>query len=199
MATFALFGTSADPPTVGHQEILLALAARYDRVLVWAVENPFKQGQTSLNDRQQMLGLLVRAVNAAGSSVEWRPDLSRRFTVDSVQRVRQQWPEAELVVVIGSDIVPSLLHWHCVDRLFSLASFLVVPRPGSPVEESELLVCRARGARIVMADFRGLPVSSSAVRAGSGTDAVPQEVWEYIWAHQLYGVNHEQAAAQRAG
>lgn len=31
----ALFGTSADPPTIGHQGILQWLSGRYDVVVVW--------------------------------------------------------------------------------------------------------------------------------------------------------------------
>ncbi|NET52841.1 MAG: nicotinic acid mononucleotide adenylyltransferase, partial [Merismopedia sp. SIO2A8] len=35
MTTLALFGTSADPPTAGHQQILRWLSYQYDHVIVW--------------------------------------------------------------------------------------------------------------------------------------------------------------------
>lgn len=43
MTRVALFGTSADPPTVGHQAILRWLSEHYDQVAVWAADNPFKK------------------------------------------------------------------------------------------------------------------------------------------------------------
>ena len=38
----ALFGTSADPPTIAHQKIISWLGSQFDRVAVWAANNPFK-------------------------------------------------------------------------------------------------------------------------------------------------------------
>ncbi|MEY2856531.1 MAG: nicotinic acid mononucleotide adenyltransferase, partial [Cyanobacteriota bacterium] len=55
MKTIALFGTSADPPTIGHQTILQWLSQHYDRIVVWASDNPFKQHQTPLKFRSEML------------------------------------------------------------------------------------------------------------------------------------------------
>ena len=60
----ALFGTSADPPTAGHQEILQWLSERYDWVAVWAADNPFKSHQTALLHRAAMLQLLITNINA---------------------------------------------------------------------------------------------------------------------------------------
>ena len=55
MTQIALFGTSADPPTSGHQAILLWLSQRFDKVVVWASDNPFKTHQTLLEHRMAML------------------------------------------------------------------------------------------------------------------------------------------------
>ena len=59
----ALFGTSADPPTAGHQAILKWLSERYDWVAVWASDNPFKFHQTSLEHRGAMLRLLIEDID----------------------------------------------------------------------------------------------------------------------------------------
>lgn len=42
-AAIALLGTSADPPTRGHQVLLEGLLNRYDHVATWASDNPLKQ------------------------------------------------------------------------------------------------------------------------------------------------------------
>ena len=46
MTQIALFGTSADPPSIAHREILRWLCDRYDWVAVWASDNPMKPQQT---------------------------------------------------------------------------------------------------------------------------------------------------------
>ena len=38
----ALFGTSADPPTMGHRALLLGLRRLYPLVATWASDNPLK-------------------------------------------------------------------------------------------------------------------------------------------------------------
>ena len=50
----ALFGTSADPPTAGHQKILRWLSEGYDRVAVWAADNPFKCHQKYCTKSKQI-------------------------------------------------------------------------------------------------------------------------------------------------
>ena len=58
----ALFGTSADPPSIGHQQILQWLDRHYDRVLVWVSDNPFKTHQANLSDRLKMMELTIAAI-----------------------------------------------------------------------------------------------------------------------------------------
>ncbi|MGB2926426.1 MAG: adenylyltransferase/cytidyltransferase family protein, partial [Limnothrix sp.] len=60
MTQIALFGTSADPPTVGHQSILRWLSEHYDQVAVWAADNPFKEHGATLDQRSEMLELLIK-------------------------------------------------------------------------------------------------------------------------------------------
>ena len=55
----ALFGTSADPPTRGHQALLEQLLHRYDRVATWASDNPMKQHGAALSVRAMLLTALV--------------------------------------------------------------------------------------------------------------------------------------------
>ena len=79
----ALFGTSADPPTVGHQQILLGLATQFDRVVVWASDNPFKHHGASLNDRAGMLSLVVDEANAVLGSGNASGDLTHSYLTNS--------------------------------------------------------------------------------------------------------------------
>ena len=111
MIQIALFGTSADPPTLGHQAILEWLATQFDEVAVWAADNPFKVQQTPLGHRQAMLALLVEAINAKYSNVKLYPQLAHLRTLYSVQQAQVDFPSACLTLVVGSDLVNTLPTW----------------------------------------------------------------------------------------
>ena len=55
----ALLGTSADPPTRGHQVLLSGLTKRYARVATWASDNPMKRHAAPLVLRALLLKALV--------------------------------------------------------------------------------------------------------------------------------------------
>ena len=71
----ALFGTSADPPTRGHQALLEQLLHRYDRVATWASDNPMKQHGAALSVRAMLLKALVEQLNS--SNLDLAQDLNR--------------------------------------------------------------------------------------------------------------------------
>ncbi len=184
--TIALFGTSADPPTIGHSAILSWLSEHYDRVFVWAVDNPFKADQTPLCHRQKMLKVLLNTMVPLLPNVDWKPDLSDRYSLTSVQRVKKLCPEATLALVIGSDILASLSDWYAIDQLIKMVEFVVIQRPGVPPDSSQLDAFRARGGHIEIADFCGPEVSSSDFRLHHCEEILPPTVLDYVKAHGLY-------------
>ena len=62
-ATIALLGTSADPPTLGHQALLEGLLDHFQRVATWASDNPMKRHDASLDLRSELLKALVLAID----------------------------------------------------------------------------------------------------------------------------------------
>ena len=50
----ALLGTSADPPTLGHQALLIGLLSLFPQVITWASNNPVKIHSASLEERHQL-------------------------------------------------------------------------------------------------------------------------------------------------
>ncbi|HEY9825642.1 MAG TPA: nicotinate-nucleotide adenylyltransferase [Stenomitos sp.] len=186
MVRIALFGTSADPPTIGHQAILEHLAVRFDEVAVWAADNPFKSQQTPLVHRQAMLELLVQALHAQYPNLQLYPHLGDARTIQSVRIAQQQWPQAELTLVVGSDVLTSLPSWYCVRELLTLIHLLVVPRPGAPLTDVALASLQKLGSCFKVADFSGPDVSSTAHRQAKTTDELIPAIADYIQTHHLY-------------
>ena len=211
MKRIALFGTSADPPTAGHQAIVVWLSQHYDWVAVWAADNPFKSHQTPLKHRAAMLRLLIseiasiadrdldsrhgctphqfadRSVDLPSQNIGFHPELSSFRTLETVEKARELWgTNAEFTLVIGSDLVSQLPRWHRVEDLLRQVQVLVVPRPGYAIEEGSLERVRQLGGNIAIADLTGPAVSSTAYRENGEVEALTPPIEEYIHREHLY-------------
>jgi nicotinate-nucleotide adenylyltransferase len=187
-----LFGGSFDPPHVGH--VLVAQdareALRLDRLLVIpAAQQPLKgTGQTPAVHRLAMAreafggvdGLEVDAIEID------RGGLS--FMVDTVEAVRRRSPDAELHLLVGEDVVPTLPRWREPERLLAMVQLVILTRDSGAGagEAPEGLIANA-----IRLATRRVDVSSTEVRARvragkSLRGFVPESVATYIASTGLY-------------
>ncbi|NET30447.1 MAG: nicotinate-nucleotide adenylyltransferase [Cyanothece sp. SIO1E1] len=186
MTQIALFGTSADPPTAGHQAIISWLGQHFDRVAVWAADNPMKLQQTSLRHRSAMLQVLIEDIGDAQGNIHLYPELSSPWTLITLERARQKWPGAEFTLVIGADLVKQLPFWRQAQTLLKQVQLLVVPRPGYQLEADDLMELRKLGARVAIAALTGPAISSTAYRQDRDVDVLTPAIQAYIHREQLY-------------
>lgn len=186
MLNIALFGTSADPPTAGHQLILRWLSYRFDWVAVWAADNPFKGHQTPLAHRIAMLKLLIEDLESPYRNVHLHPELSQSRTIHTLEIAKQHWRAARFTLVIGSDLIEQLPRWYRIDDLLQEVALLVVPRPGYPLSENSLEALKHRGANLAIADLMGLNTSSTSYRERGAVDGLTPPIEDYIHREQLY-------------
>jgi nicotinate-nucleotide adenylyltransferase len=193
MKKIALFGTSADPPTIGHQTILQWLSQHYDWVVVWASDNPFKQDQTPLEYRSQMLQLAIRELRLKNAKVY--PELSDRHTLVTVQKAREQWSknlevDLEFSLVIGADILPQIHNWYRSQELLAQVKVLIIPRPGYAIKEADLTALKNLGGEYAIATLNAPRISSSAYRLQKDESIVAPNVRDYIKQWNLYSGFH---------
>ncbi|MEB3212766.1 MAG: nicotinate-nucleotide adenylyltransferase [Leptolyngbyaceae bacterium] len=186
MLSIALFGTSADPPTAGHQQILNWLSYHYDEVWVWASDNPFKQHQTSLAHRASMLKLLIDDIHPPRSNICCDQTLSDPKALITVERAQHRWPHAELTLVVGSDLIGKVSSWYRATDLLQQVKLLVIPRPGYAIKTEDVRHLQSQGGDVAIADMTGPPVSSTAYRRDQDPNAVTPPVQAYIHQQQLY-------------
>jgi nicotinate-nucleotide adenylyltransferase len=200
----ALFGTSADPPTLGHQCILNWLRPQFDQIAVWASDNPFKTHRASLLDRHGMLQCLIEDCRPIDwpidrpTALQLHPTLSYPRSLDTLTAAQQLWPNAQFTFVIGSDLLHQIPTWYQADRLLSQVHLLVIPRPGAPIDDADRHRVEALGSSITIAPILGLPISSSAYRSGDRQTVSPG-VAHYIQTHQLYDLCPESPNAPPPG
>lgn len=194
----ALFGTSADPPTVGHQTILRWLSRHYDLVVVWASDNPFKQHHTSLDNRTEMLRLAIAEIDSERNNIDIYPELSDRYTLVTLNKARQIWgKQAEFTLVIGADVLKQINNWYRIEELLKEVRLLIVPRSGYSITESKLADLESKGGKYAIATLDAPQVSSSTYRLKEDQTVLPPAVENYILKENLYSSVPETSAREK--
>lgn len=196
-----IVGGTFDPIHRAHVEIPLRLAGDlgWDHLLyVPAWQQPFKGAATSPFHRHAMIVLATRELERVKVSLLELERESVSYTVDTLDALREQFPEASLEWVIGEDNLGALDRWKNVPRLFELANFVVLRREGTGASAPESLadrVCaagnRPRQGAIIFANNSHYAVSSTEIRqrvaAGTSVEGlVHPDVMHYIRRTGLY-------------
>jgi nicotinate-nucleotide adenylyltransferase len=184
----ALFGTSADPPSIGHQQILQWLDHHYDRTIVWVSDNPFKTHQASLCDRIAMMKLTIAAIQPPAQTIGLHPEISSPRTINTVEQAKQIWQDANFSLVIGGDLVPQLPNWYRAQDLLSQVNLLVVPRQGVTILGDDIDRLINMGTEVAIApNSTSIPnVSSSDYRNNGNSSVIIPTVAAYIQRESLY-------------
>jgi nicotinate-nucleotide adenylyltransferase len=166
-----IFGGTFDPPHLGH--LILADEAvdhlRLNRLLwVLTPDPPHKPGQP-ISDSRSRLRLVRLAIRGNPAFEISRVDLDRtgpHYALDSMKILREQYPQAELIYLIGGDSLHDLPTWYRPAELVQLCHTIgVMRRPGDEVDLS-LLESKIPGisAKIAWIDAPLLEISSSQIR-----------------------------------
>jgi nicotinate-nucleotide adenylyltransferase len=189
----ALFGTSADPPTIAHQKIIHWLALQqFDRVAVWASDNPFKTHGASLEQRSQMLELAIAEIQPPiDRQAKVYRNLSHRYTLESLNIARQTWGDCEYVLTIGADLIVQMPSWYRIGELLTQVKLTIVPRTGNQIESVDLQRLKDLGAQITIAPLSTPIISSTAIRNSHSILGVPPSIAKYIHHQNLYSIIDE--------
>ncbi|GAB4415885.1 MAG: nicotinate-nucleotide adenylyltransferase [Anaerolineae bacterium] len=193
-----IFGGTFDPPHLGHL-ILAECAAdclRLSRVLfVPAANPPHKQSSAIRASAAHRLAMTELAIAGNPRFALSRVDMDRpgpHYTVDMVRLLREQYPGAELFVLLGGDSLRDLPTWSRPAELINLAALAVMQRPGvEPDLDALAAVLPGLRDRLHWIPAPPIDLASSAiadlVAAGRSIRyLVPDRVLDYITAHRLY-------------
>ena len=185
----ALFGTSADPPTVGHRAVLAGLMQLFPRVCTWASDNPFKQHGAPLDVRAALLGAVVNSLTeqAGSDRLQLRQDFSSRRAIDSIEAARRCFPDDDLVFVVGTDLVAQIPSWYAVEAWLPGCSIAVVQRQGWPMQAGDLQRLQALCPQVAQLPLEIPAAASSSVRHHPNPELVPSELLTDLAQQNLYG------------
>ena len=184
--SIALFGTSADPPTLGHEALLSELTKIFPKVITWASNNPDKKHQIPLLKRTQLLRILVKKISHP--KLELVQELSSPRTIHTLKKAFQKWPEASFSFVIGSDLAIQVPKWLNAKSILKKATIAIAMRDGWPISDNQLKEIKNLGGKIELLPFNIPESSSSKFRERPQEVLVPQELLPVLLEENLYGL-----------
>ncbi|NEQ41661.1 MAG: nicotinate-nucleotide adenylyltransferase, partial [Okeania sp. SIO3I5] len=173
-------------PTAGHETIVRWLSQNFNKVVVWASDNPFKSHQTSLEQRSTMLSILIENIDSNQNNIFVHQELSSRRTLETVELAIKKWDDAEFTLVVGSDLVKQLPNWYQVKELLQKVELLIVPRKGITTEKTDLQKLKELNTGVKIASLEVPNVSSSAYREQGDEMTITPPIKDYIYQQKLY-------------
>ena len=183
--SIALFGTSADPPTLGHQALLNELTKIFPKVITWASDNPDKKHQIPLLKRTELLRILVKKISHP--KLELVQELSSPRTIHTLKKALQLWPGASFSFVIGSDLAVQVPKWLNAKSVLNKAKIAIAIRDGWPINDKQLEEIKKLGGEVELLPFKVPGSSSSNFRKMPHENLVPSELIPTLLKENLYG------------
>jgi nicotinate-nucleotide adenylyltransferase len=210
MKPIGILGGTFDPVHCGHLRIALdalQMLGLQEVRLLPCQQSPLRDQPRVTGE--QRLAMLEAAIAGEPGLVADGRELEREgrsFTVDTLQSLREDYPDAPLCLIVGMDAFIDFAQWKDWQHIFTLAHVVVVQRPGSELQfsdaglrqEFEQRRCQqadelasGKAGKVFLLEASRLEISATRVRAlvAAGKSArylLPDQVWQYIQQHRLY-------------
>ena len=199
MERIGIYGGTFNPPHIGHLEAAKQAVTKLnlDRLLmVPANVAPHKvlppNSPTAL---QRMEMLRIAAADCPQIEIS-DVELCREgvsYTWQTVRALREQNPQAELILIMGTDMFLSFREWKNTEEILKDASLAVFYR-GDKNEQSaiagEKACWESRGVKVQLVENDVIEISSTQMRRllifRCAADFLPEGVLDYIREHYLY-------------
>ena len=176
-----IYGGTFDPIHNGHLHVIKKIIEEKiaDLLLVVPAGEPRLRENSPVAsgaDRRAMCQLAINELpETVRSKVQVNPieilRMGPSYAIDTVEAVKQAYPDDEIVFIIGTDAFAKIDQWHRIDELREMVKFEVISRPGY----------LSQNAR----DISALDISATEVR-NHLSDQVPSSVASYIRENNLY-------------
>ena len=184
-----LFFGSFNPIHIGHKVIASYLVdfTDLDKVMfLVSPQNPLKQ-KISLLDQYHRLQI-IRAEIEDNSKLEVSDiefDMPKpSYTIDTLVRLKEQYPENDYSIIMGSDNLQNFHKWKNYEQILEDYSVYVYPRPGYEISGSHKNIHVIEGVP-------QMEISSSFIRKSikEGKDIsylMPEKAWIYTDEMNFY-------------
>ena len=199
MKKIGIYGGTFNPPHTGHLQAAKQAVEVLDLDMLLMIPDriaPHKDipaGSPTPEQRLEMLRIaLAGEEKILPSDIELRRE-GVSYTYLTLEALRAQYPEEELILLMGTDMFLSFDAWKEPERICDLATLGVFYR-GEKGEKEKILAQKAnleaRGAKVELVENDIINISSTQLRRllafHAADEFLPAGVGEYIRANGLY-------------
>ena len=180
----ALFGTSADPPTIGHKKILEELSKIYGFTISYVSNNPKKKHLEDISIRSHLLKTLIEDLD--NPKILFNQSVSSQWAVESIKKCKEIYEFNNLDFVIGSDLIKDMFYWKNFDKIILQVSFFIILREGYPVESNTLKMLKSYKVKFKISTIKVPNISSSKLRSNFNYSNLPTSLIDIVKKNNLY-------------
>ena len=180
----ALFGTSADPPTIGHKKILEELSNIYSCVITYASDNPKKKHKENIFFRNLLLKSLIKDIN--NPKIIFNQKISSQWAIESIEECKKIYPFSKIDFVIGSDLITEIFSWKNFDKIIRTVRLLIIKREGYPIGSKTLKMLKTNKVIFEISSLNIPNISSSMVRLNNNYSDLPKSLIDIVKKNNLY-------------
>ena len=182
--SIALFGTSADPPPIGHEKILKELSKIYAHTICYVSNNPKKKHKEDIAIRSQLLKTLIEDLD--DYKILFNQSITSKWAVESIKKFKKIYEIDNLDFVIGSDLIQDIFCWKNFEKIFKEVSFFIILREGYPVESNTLKMLETYNVKFKISSIKIPKISSSKFRLNFNYSNLPPSLIDFVRKNNLY-------------
>jgi len=182
--SIALFGTSADPPTLGHKKILEELSKIYAITVSYVSNNPNKKHKENISIRSYLLKTLVEDLD--NPKILFNQKLSSQWAEESIKKCKKTYEYNDLDFVIGSDLIKDIFCWKNFDKITKEVRFFIIVREGYPVESNTIKMLETYKVKFRISNIKIPNISSSKFRLNFNYSNLPTSLIDIVKKNNLY-------------
>jgi len=182
--SIALFGTSADPPTIGHKKILEELSKIYAFTISYVSNNPKKEHIEDILIRSHLLKTLIDDLD--NPKILFNQKISSQWAVESIKKCKEIYKFNNLDFVIGSDLIKDIFYWKNFDKIILEVSFFIILREGYPIESNTLKMLETHRVKFKISTINTPNISSSKFRLNFNCSNLPSSLIDIVKRNNLY-------------
>ncbi|UCH09181.1 MAG: nicotinate (nicotinamide) nucleotide adenylyltransferase [Fidelibacterota bacterium] len=188
MRRIGLFGGSFDPPHNAHVEMARLATKEVPLDILFfvpAYEAPLKSHppEARMQDRLAMVNIMA-AMRPEWQVLTYEIDQERSVaTIETVEYVRRQEPDATLFLLIGADQGEQFRKWYEWERLASMIHLICFSRAGYT---PRLPTSTAQDVILFNSELSSSQIRELIKRGGDPAGTVPPQILSYLQNHHLY-------------
>nr|VDG63062.1 nicotinic acid mononucleotide adenylyltransferase [Streptococcus thermophilus] len=189
-----IMGGTFDPIHNGHLVAASEVADIFDleEVVFVPTGEPWQKADRNVSDAEDRYLMTVIATASNPRFHVSRVDVDRpgpTYTVDTLRDMAQLYPGDDLFFITGADALASIMSWRDWEKMFDLAEFVGVTRPGYDLAEDMLPEVHQERTHLIEIPAMAISSTDCRERAADGRPVwylVPDGVVQYIAKNNMY-------------